>query len=166
MKRAQALAGALVVVAAGLAGSACSPTVGDGSTGGGGEGPPKTWCSLDCGVVARPDECGGNTIVCGANEICAGANTATAFVCCDPATNPKCAAMPLSQTSENLYCAPFGWNRLPIPEGSTGMICAQNETCAARKGSCRRVCCDPRKDPLCGIATKACCYSNKCDASP
>lgn len=159
---------ALLAALFGVAGGGCSTTVTDSSSGGGGssqEGPPKTWCSLICGVVASPDACGGGNMTCAAGEVCAADHLSSGHRCCDPVADSSCAFfpgphdVPGEPESTKLYCSPgVGWLRVGDPKDDPNpeTVCAPDETCAARRGNYRQVCCDPRKDPLCGRETKEC----------
>ncbi|HVY45840.1 MAG TPA: hypothetical protein VHB21_08175 [Minicystis sp.] len=58
----------------------------------------------------------------------------------------------------DLYCEVTGWQRLPMPPGSQGVICGPGETCAEHGTSdCRHVCCDLKTDPDCGVPLKQQC---------
>jgi hypothetical protein len=151
------LAIALLTPALTCAMSSCSPDVsGSGGTGGqGGQGtptPPRMFCSESFGNV-RSRAASGNVGVelCPKDEICANNEE---YFCCNLKTEPACAGL-YGGTEDKLYCSYAGWERLPM--AGPGKVCAPNETCALRKGGgCQTVCCDPTKDPGCGLPDKDC----------
>lgn len=160
------LAGALLIAGAALANSSCSTTVSDTSTGGGEDAPPKTWCSYKYGDISTSTDAAGSHDVssCTAGEVCAH-NGFDTFECCDPDKEQYCAYSARDPGHDghdhNLYCAPGGWERLPIVKGDPafgdGRVCTEKEICAVRTGDCiKHVCCDPKEDPKCGVPGATC----------
>ena len=100
-----------------------------------------------------------------AGEVCANKGPSQElYVCCNPDKMQGCADIALHHEGDdpNLYCAPWGWQRLPMvkpgdPHFAEGRVCHENEICALRTGDCiRHVCCDPREDPKCGVPGATC----------
>ena len=133
---------------------------GGGGTGGGQEGPPKTWCSKTYGTIRSANDGvgAGDVLSCPSGDICANAGD-QGYDCCDLKQVPTCASNGYGGgQQDNVYCAPWGWQRLPMVTGGSGAICASNEICAGHKTTdCKHICCDPRMDPDCGVALLSCC---------
>jgi hypothetical protein len=158
------LAGVLLIAGAGFANASCTTTISDTSP-----DPPKTWCSSFYGVITsssdpRSKVVTGDVSSCMPGEVCAHEGHGGEFFCCDPTQSQPCASFGNfpghdGDVDNNLYCAPWGWERLPIVTGKVGgdgRVCKANEICALRTGECRDVCCDPSEDSKCGVPSAMC----------